>query len=97
VVYAMPADAETRNTRQAAIPRENTEANVDRTPACWKSQLSSAQPQTASRPVRRERRANLADLQEGVRFRGDRDTRLGRVHSESDPGRFQQEVFENDR
>jgi hypothetical protein len=28
----MPADAETRNTRQVAIPRENTEVNMDRTP-----------------------------------------------------------------
>jgi hypothetical protein len=62
VVYAMPTDAETHNPGHFAIPRENTEADVDSTPAGWERQLPSTQPAAASLPVRRERCANLTDL-----------------------------------
>src|ERR1700730_712680 len=63
VIDAMPAHPESRDAGRASIPRENTETDVDGTSAGWERQRPSAQSPTTPVPVRRERRAELADLQ----------------------------------
>jgi hypothetical protein len=88
MVYAMPAHPENRHSGRAVIPRKNTETDVDGASAGWERQWPPTQPPTAPFPERRERCAELADLQGSSRSRGDHDAGLGRVHPKQDSRRL---------